>query len=185
MGQQHNLLLILDLDETLVYATTDPIERPHDFLVGHYYVYKRPFVDEFLQFCLAHFDVAIWTSSTGPYANNVVLELFQSVEPLKFVFSRRNCVRKFNFDKYEEEYIKDLKKAKSKGYSLNKILIIDDTPAKLRRNYGNLIRINEWTGDENDAELHHMQEYLLSLKESENVRKIEKRLWRNRRNATL
>ncbi len=31
--------------------------------------------------------------------------------------------------------------------------MVDDTPAKLELNYGNLIRITAWLGDPNDSEL--------------------------------
>jgi hypothetical protein len=42
-------LLILDLDETLVYATKKSVDVGHDFRVLDYYVRKRPHLDEFLE----------------------------------------------------------------------------------------------------------------------------------------
>jgi TFIIF-interacting CTD phosphatase-like protein len=63
-----NKLLILDLDETLLYATAQPPARPADFAVGDYYVYKRPHVDAFLTQCFDWFDVAVWTSASPSYA---------------------------------------------------------------------------------------------------------------------
>ncbi|HEY0584531.1 MAG TPA: NIF family HAD-type phosphatase [Pseudoduganella sp.] len=41
-------LLIFDLDETLVHATTEPLPYPADFEWLEYFVYKRPYVNELL-----------------------------------------------------------------------------------------------------------------------------------------
>lgn len=35
-------LLVLDLDETLIFGTERELERPCDFIVGSYFVYLRP-----------------------------------------------------------------------------------------------------------------------------------------------
>ena len=58
--------------------------------------------------------------------------------------------------------------------------MVDDTPKKLERHYGNLVRIAEWLGDANDSELLILKEYLLELKEVSNVRNVEKRGWQRR-----
>ena len=42
------ILLIFDLDETLIHATKDDLDLKVDFKIGEYNVYKRPNVDEFL-----------------------------------------------------------------------------------------------------------------------------------------
>lgn len=54
-----NKLLILDLDETLVYATDKKIDHEPDFKVLDYYIYKRPGLDDFLNTCLEWFEVGI------------------------------------------------------------------------------------------------------------------------------
>lgn len=71
-------LLVLDLDETLIYATEERLEAEPDFAVGQYYVYKRPFLKEFLEFCFDNFEVAIWTSSTRNYAEGIVKNIVDS-----------------------------------------------------------------------------------------------------------
>lgn len=172
-------LLVLDLDETLIYATEEPLPRPEDFTVGQYFVYKRPDVDEFLQYCRAHFLMAVWTSSTRLYAQEVVAKLFPADYPLQFVFARDRCVRRFNFELQDEYHVKDLKKVKAKGFDLEQMLMLDDSPEKLQRQYGNLVRIREWLGDTSDRELALVQQYLLTLKDCPNVRRVEKRFWRS------
>ncbi|SMC22785.1 carboxy-terminal domain RNA polymerase II polypeptide A small phosphatase [Andreprevotia lacus DSM 23236] len=174
-------LLILDLDETLIHASHAALDRPCDFRVASYHVYRRPGVADFLAFCQRHFTVAIWTSSTAPYAAEVVTALFPVPDQLLFVYARNRCVRAYDPEFREDYFIKDLRKVRKFGFPLERILVIDDTPQKLCRHYGNLIRIPEWTGDEADRELLHMMDYLLTLKDVTNVRKVEKRRWRSLR----
>jgi len=61
-------LLVLDLDETLIYATDQPLSVPEGFRVGPYYVYLRPHLRRFLESCAVHFDIAVWTASSVDYA---------------------------------------------------------------------------------------------------------------------
>jgi RNA polymerase II subunit A small phosphatase-like protein len=77
------------------------------------------------------------------------------------------------------EYTKKLHKLKRKGYKLEQILIVDDTPAKLAFNYGNAIHIKPFTGSPIDSELLRLMQYLPTLKDIPNVRSIEKRGWWN------
>ncbi len=173
-------LLILDLDETLIYATDETVSgAKEDFCVGSYAVYRRPGLEEFLDLCFRYFKVAVWTSSSKSYAEEVVGEVFKG-RTLEFVFSRGRCVRSFDHELLEPIWIKDLKKVKRKGYSLQDIIVVDDTPAKLRRNYGNLVRIRPFEGDYEDQELKYLSRYLLDLREAKNIRRIEKRGWRNK-----
>lgn len=174
-------LLILDLDETLIHATEKPIENLDiDFRVGHYVVYKRPSVDAFLAFVLEHFDVAVWTSSNELYARKVVNTIFSDPDMLKFVWSRNRCTPKFNPESFETENTKNLQKVKRLGYKLEQVLMIDDTPEKLAKHYGNLIRMIPFEGAQEDVELEKLQRYLLDLKDVTNVRKIEKRGWQRK-----
>jgi RNA polymerase II subunit A small phosphatase-like protein len=57
--------------------------------------------------------------------------------------------------------------------------MIDDTPQKLERHYGNLIRVSPFEGDSSDNELRNLLPYLNWLRSFDNVRTIEKRWWRN------
>ncbi len=78
------------------------------------------------------------------------------------------------------EYTKLLKKVKHKGYDLDRVLIVDDTPAKVKNAYGNAIYVTEFNGDPADNELEVLGDYLLRFKDMENVRRVEKRGWRSR-----
>jgi RNA polymerase II subunit A small phosphatase-like protein len=73
-------LLILDLDETLVFATEEPLpgRRAADFRVGPYHVYKRPHLDTFLAACRSWFEMAVWTSASPLYAAQVVAAIIEN-----------------------------------------------------------------------------------------------------------
>ena len=173
-------LIILDLDETLVHGKENPHDDKYHFKTEKYHVYKRPHVTEFLEFCKDHFKVAVWTSSGEEYASDVVCNVFGNEYPLEFLWSRRKCTPSFDHKEFKQEYIKNLRKVKNKGYPLERVIMVDDTPFKLSKNYGNLVRVEEFLGDPKDIELKALVNYLLILKEVENVRCIEKRGWKSR-----
>jgi len=172
-------LLMLDLDETLFHATKTALDTPHDFMVADYFVYKRPHVDAFIAFCRQHFQLAVWTSSSEDYATAIVKEIFGNSDDLAFLWHRQQCITRYNPENGEYDYIKDLKKLKRKGFSLDHIIALDDSPEKLQRNYGNLLRIKPFTGATQDEELLHIMPFLMKLKEITNIRTFEKRNWRN------
>src|SRR5215813_9286309 len=153
-------LLILDLDETLLYASEEPLSIKEDFTVEQYYVYLRPHVKRFLAFCLAKFEVAVWTTSTEGYAEGIVSCLFPAREAISFLWARSRCTRKDDGEMREFYWLKDLKKVKRKGYDLEQVIVVDDTVQKHERNYGNLISVKEFTGDANDNELLLLENYL-------------------------
>jgi RNA polymerase II subunit A small phosphatase-like protein len=81
-----SMLVILDLDETLIHTTTTPLDhQPAHFKMANYWLYERPYVRDFIQFCLSHFRVAVWTSSNQPYAQAVTAHLFNHPEQLEFI----------------------------------------------------------------------------------------------------
>jgi RNA polymerase II subunit A small phosphatase-like protein len=61
---------------------------------------------------------------------------------------------------------------------LEGVAVIDDSPEKLKRSYGNHIRVAPFVGDPTDNELPKLQGYLAWLKEVPNVRLVDKRNWR-------
>ncbi|MCU0541902.1 MAG: HAD family hydrolase [Oscillatoriaceae cyanobacterium Prado104] len=173
-------LLILDLDETLIYGNETSLYRKADFLVEPYYIYKRPFLDVFLKKCFEWFEVAVWTSSTSSYAIAIVSAIFENPENLSFVWARDRCTIVYDIEWLEYYYRKNIKKVKRKGYPLESIIVVDDTPQKWERSYGNLVRVHPFEGDETDNELQYLLLYLEQLKSVENIRSVEKRFWRNR-----
>ena len=185
----NKMLLILDLDETLIYSSEKELSREADFQLFHYHVYKRPYLSEFLQGCSQYFKIAIWSSASDDYVEAIVKRIIPLSIKLEFVWGRSRCTYFLDAFSFEStgyidfqshyHYVKTLKKVKKLGFSIEQILIIDDTPFKARRNYGNAIYPKEYLGEADDSELKLLLTYLLQLKDFKNVRVIEKRNWRN------
>jgi len=175
-----SLVVIFDLDETLIHATEQPLAREPDFMVGPFPVYKRPFVEELLIDCARDCTLAVWTSATRDYAEVVLDRLIPAGVSLAFVWTRERCTRRYIPDEQDYGWIKDLKKVKKHGFALERVLMVDDIPGNLARQYGNYIRVTPYLGDEDDRELVRLARYLRELRGVENVRTVEKRGWQRR-----
>ncbi|MDD9945544.1 MAG: HAD family hydrolase [Myxococcales bacterium] len=171
------LLVVLDLDETLIYASETELAHRPDFAAGSYSVYKRPFLDEFLEQALASYDVAIWTSSTAPYALAIAAELVHDIASFKFIWARDRCTARMDPETQECEFTKNLAKLRRRGFSLERTIVVDDSPEKHRRNYGNLVRVTPFFGDPEDDLLPRLADYIAALASVPNVRNVEKRGW--------
>ena len=173
-----SLLLILDLDETLIHATMRPLDRAPNFKVWGYHVYKRPHVDEFVRHCLQHFRVAVWTTASNDYAAYIVGRIFSDPSRLEFLWSRDRCTVRRSLETGEYYWIKNLHKVERIDYALERVLVVDDSADKHVLNYGNLIQVAPFVGDPNDNELKLLWPYLETFKHIENVRTVEKRGWK-------
>jgi RNA polymerase II subunit A small phosphatase-like protein len=167
----------LDLDETLIYASERPLATDHDFRCGTCFIHKRPFVHEFLDICARAYDLGVWTSATMDYAQCIQLVLFDGF-PLAFLWARDRCIQRYDVESREYYWVKDLKKVKRAGFELDRVLMVDDTRRNLERNYGNLVVVSKFAGDPADRELMHLADYLGELAGEEDLRRIEKRGWR-------
>lgn len=172
-------LLVLDLDETLIHATESRLDRDGDFQLFDYHVYRRPHLEDFLTFAFATFDVGVWTSSGDKYARAVVAEVFKVGQPA-FLFSSLKCTQRRDFNTGSYVPVKRLSKLKSWGYRLDQVIAVDDTADKHRDNYGNLVHVAEYWGNQGDEELLLLRDYLATLADVPNVRNVEKRGWRAR-----
>lgn len=179
MSEKSDKLLIFDLDETLIHATEQPLDRVYDLKFDQYFVYERPHLKSFLTSVAAHFTIGIWSSADDDYVAEIVRHITPDSVDLLVVWGRSRCTyrRDLELDTYYFE--KRLDKLKNRGFRLEKILIVDDSPEKSRANYGNAIHIKEYTGQQDDSELPILLDYLMSIKGIPNVRSIEKRGWRS------
>lgn len=171
-------LLILDLDETLIYATEKPLERAADFGVGPYQVYRRPFLEAFLTGMAKSFELAVWSTGTDDYVADICRQIQLKDSPFQLIWGRSPCNLAWSETDGEFIHIKRLAKLKRKGYQLERMLIVDDTPAKCRENYGNAVYVKPFMGDLNDNELQRLATYLPRLADCPKVRRIEKSDWR-------
>ena len=171
-GSPARKLLVIDLDETLIHGCPEAVGG--DFLAAGIPVFIRPGARDFLIKMADFYEIAVWTSATSDYAADIVRELFSS--PPQFVWCRERCVRRLNPETLEVEFVKDLKKLRRLGWDLASVIVVDDSPEKLSRNYGNLVRVQPYAGGMDDV-LELLAGYLAKLSEEQDVRRIEKRGW--------
>lgn len=147
-------LLVLDLDQTLVFVDNShawSFKTPADFEFNlgddKYKGYKRPYLKEFLIeiFKNDNYDLAVWSKGSFDYVNKIIRLSFPGYIPLKFIWSKENCIGDF---KNVESIILKF------GYSKENIYILDDV-ANYWINYklGNLILISPFKSNKNDQEL--------------------------------
>jgi RNA polymerase II subunit A small phosphatase-like protein len=181
-------LLILDIDETLIHAESFPKEFEDkikfDFKFKEnekslYYVIKRPYLNEFLNYVFENFEVAIWTAAGYEYAEEILKGIGIDKKNLTFFYTQENCTIKLDYESSQYYGVKNLNKLKKKGYDLDKILIVDDISKTAINNYGNLIKIKQFKDDSDDIELLKLISYLEKIKNEPNYRSIEKRGWSN------
>lgn len=162
------ILLILDLDETLLFATDHPIGIEPAHRVFDYDVHWRPGLQTFVQQVSKLFRLAVWTSSSSDYADTVCDLIFRDVKQVEFVWARDRCTRTLDYTsepyhRPEPYYAKRLGKLRKYGYDLQRVLVVDDTLEKHAKNYGNLIAVKSFEGDPTDDELVLLAVYLEEL----------------------
>ncbi|NNB90640.1 HAD family hydrolase [Corallococcus exiguus] len=94
------ILLILDLDETLVHASEKPLSREADFQALGYFVHVRPHLEPFLRECAARFRLAIWSAGADKYVAELVKRIVPPELELDFVWGRSRCTYGFDRGRY-------------------------------------------------------------------------------------
>uniref|UniRef100_A0A8C1HJY3 CTD (carboxy-terminal domain, RNA polymerase II, polypeptide A) small phosphatase-like a n=1 Tax=Cyprinus carpio carpio TaxID=630221 RepID=A0A8C1HJY3_CYPCA len=123
--------VVIDLDETLVHSS---------FKV---YVLKRPHVDEFLQKLGELFECVLFTASLAKYADPVA-DLLDRWGVFRARLFRESCVF------HRGNYVKDLSRL---GRELNKVIIVDNSPASYIFHPENAVPVQSWFDDMTDTEL--------------------------------
>lgn len=107
--QPPKLTLVLDLDETLVHCSVDPIPKP-DIIIPvlfngvnyQVYVRKRPFLDAFLDAVTKQYEVVVFTASQRVYADKLLDFLDPKRSLIHHRLFRDSCLC------VQGNYIKDL-----------------------------------------------------------------------------
>jgi carboxy-terminal domain RNA polymerase II polypeptide A small phosphatase len=171
------LLVVLDLDETLIHASTSIAKEIADFQSGPYGCLIRPYALDLIDALLDTFAVAVWTSAGELHAHAVCDALFHSREDLSFLWSASRCTDHRDFENDRVVSLKNLNKLRRYGYQLDRVVAIDDSPEKYMRNYGNLIRVEPWFGEPGDIHLRDVAQYVSWLATHDDVRRVDKRGW--------
>ncbi|KAH8372025.1 hypothetical protein KR093_009760, partial [Drosophila rubida] len=152
-SDMHRKCMVIDLDETLVHSSFKPIPNA-DFIVPveidgtihQVYVLKRPHVDEFLQKMGELYECVLFTASLAKYADPVA-DLLDKWNVFRARLFRESCVY------YRGNYIKDLNRL---GRDLQKIVIVDNSPASYIFHPDNAVPVKSWFDDVTDCELREL-----------------------------
>ncbi|KAJ7956485.1 NLI interacting factor-like phosphatase [Quillaja saponaria] len=138
-------LLILDVNGLLAdFVPNVPEEHKADIMISQKAVFKRPFCDDFLQFCFDRFNVGVWSSRTKRNVDIAIKFLMgKSRSKLLFCWDQSHCTKtRFktieNIDK--PLVLKELKTLweqrkpglpwKKGDYNESNTLLLDDSPYK-------------------------------------------------------
>jgi RNA polymerase II subunit A small phosphatase-like protein len=150
-------LLILDLDNTLIYSSVEKV--PCDFIIKlsdqeTFYVKKRPGLDHFLQQVYSHFILAVFTAACEDYAHEICNVIFSDYK-LLFIWNYVHCNIKHEFGYFDSRQIilKKLDKVFKCTFNFNdeilqfdkhNTIIIDDKPETALDNHENFVRISPY-----------------------------------------
>jgi hypothetical protein len=135
-------LIILDLNGVCV--DREYLDKASNVVpgvqLGKFMVYKRPHIDEFIDFLFEHFDVAVWSSANKNNVDNMVTHVFANRKSrLLFVWHQTQCMYIGQVDlgngRSKPLYSKLVTDVTTKyeAYRGN-VLLLDDTSAKLDDN---------------------------------------------------
>lgn len=190
MDTKNKLLISLDIDNTLIYSSGSiQDEEGRDFFNLGYDVYKRPYLDIFLQHIFKNYHVGIFSTAKIDYIQNVINNIFtqEQKSQLKFVFDYKKCNFYDNSSRLNtlfaegqsvERIHKYLRKVFRKGYDKHRVIAIDNDPIYYTSSYSNCLPIKSFTGNTNDKELLEIIPYLDFLSQQKSVRKFNHHEWK-------
>ncbi|MBN3297322.1 CTDS1 phosphatase, partial [Amia calva] len=160
------ICVVIDLDETLVHSSFKPVNNA-DFIipveidgtVHQVCVLKRPHVDEFLKRMGELFECVLFTASLAKYADPVA-DLLDKWGAFRSRLFRESCVF------HRGNYVKDLSRL---GRDLNKIIIVDNSPASYIFHPDNAVPVASWFDDMSDTELLDLIPFFERLSKVEDV----------------
>ena len=175
LKKENKKILILDLDETLIHSSFQPLQinnkiiKPDihfkiffNFKYHDIFVYKRPFLNKFLKEMNKIFNIYVFTASIKKYAKPL-LNILDKHNYIIKKFYRESCCLS------EGKFIKDLRLL---NLNLNDVIILDNNPISYKFNKKNGIPIKSWHFDKNDNELLKIIPFLNYLSTVDDVRKF-------------
>ncbi|XP_027162849.1 carboxy-terminal domain RNA polymerase II polypeptide A small phosphatase 1-like [Coffea eugenioides] len=159
--------VFLDLDETLVHSQPGPAPEKYDFIVRpmidgervDFFVLKRPFVEEFLEFLRNKFEIVVFTAGIEEYASQV-LDRIDGKGLISHRLYRDSC------KELDGKFVKDLSEL---GRDLKRVVIVDDNPNSYVFQPDNAVPILPFIDDLGDGELKKLIQFFEKLDEVEDT----------------
>ena len=172
--------IILDLDETLI-ASCEWYPLYGDHFSFHVtlrngppiYVYKRPGLETFLNYCFENFSVAIWSHGTYQWVHEILRRIMTQEQYLKldFISSRSQRVVRNGGIWYKDlNKIWSQNRLRLRGYLPESTVVVDDLPTNHHYNIENLYHIQEYSGEKDDIDLLILMSRLMNVIKSPDVR---------------
>lgn len=119
-NNSNKLTVVIDLDNTLIASSTLKIEKAKNYTVmdNKFFVYKRPYLDNFLLSLSQHCELVIYTAGLKEYAEKIIDHIDKN-HLIKTRYYRHDCLNVGNY------WFKDASKC---GIDERRVLIIDDSP---------------------------------------------------------
>ena len=137
------LLIILDLDHTLIYGSYAESETAELLFQHNKYlkVYKRHLAEDLVKLCQSKSDIIVYTTALRMYAKRISNLL--DIQPVELL-SRKNCKT------IDGKLRKEIKPEWIANY--NRILVIDDSPNvwMINNNKIDFLVPDEFRGNKND-----------------------------------
>jgi len=174
-----DVCLVLDLDETLVHCTVDPIKDadmvfPVEFNSMEYQVHVRcrPYLTQFLEAVHKKFEVVVFTASQQVYADKLLDRIDPEGKYIKHRMFRDSCLP------VEGNFLKDLTVL---GRDLRKAVLVDNSPHAFGYQVDNGIPIESWFDDQHDTELLKLERFLRTLHGANDVRDVVRKKFQTHR----
>ncbi len=125
-----------------------------------FYVFKRPYLDEFLDRVCEWYDVVVFTAGEKPYADAV----------LNVIDPRGRIRRRLYKEHCDFVYGRTVKRITTVSQEVGSAIIVDNNPECYRFDRCNAIPISSWYGDAKDKELRNLLPFLDLMRSVDDVR---------------
>lgn len=166
-GAYRRNTLCVSLDETLMFATTIPMERQPDEILElsinvTLYVYFRPHMITFLEFVKSHFELVIYGSLSYLYTKLIADSIGLGESSAYPIYSKENCYL-IGKQPVTVKNIADM------GRDLKRIILLDTRPSSWLFTPHNGLPIKRWMGSPLDTSLLRLIGLMSELATTNNV----------------
>jgi len=134
VSKEKKINIVLDLDSTLIYSSFSKIDDIKDYILlnKQLYVYKRPYLNKFLNEISQYSELSIYTSASKEYADQII-NFIDKNKVISQRFYRSSCVKK------NDIHVKDVSKF---FFDEKRLVIVDDFPECHKGCLGKLKKID-------------------------------------------